>query len=576
MPSDQINISPGSTLKFSFSKIDKPLYIHTGADSIKWSYSLNTNIIPTYGGEVVQVLSAFVGPMTISGRTQDNVQQKRITEWFRQYMVMSGYLSGHMNEQSRLEAPILFEYPERGWAFYIQVTDLPNFHYAFDEIAIPWSITAEVFIDNKINTLAQYTMSTFTDVLLKSHLQQIGFSAKDPRTDPTNIANRMVNYQTMGDNFQRLIASYTTGDFSHWGFDILADPSSQFSGTANDIYSKYFGTSMLVDNGDNNQSSGSTTYGGSTNPTTNCGLAHMIAAEFEAQGMPGKLGVATAIVESSLDPNSRLSNGHFGLFQTNDSGRGSGSDYLTNLRDAQTSPNSPVTQDYTAQMQAHDAAKWFKTYRHGRSNDAGWEVMHSWAQEAQSGGVYPHFHDAWNTAGTYLSQNCPENTANGPSGGASLNIAGADKTGHALITAITTHPKFLGTDYGVGGQVYRDITEYQNRGVQLITLQGMLAIMNSGWSLHISALGKNSHSTNDGPRGHWGGLAADFNNYGSGGAANHSGGTSNANPASFISFLKQNRGPLGNISIGYGSGGPEAGADFGDSNTHVHVQWNES
>jgi hypothetical protein len=423
MPIQSVKVPDNATLKFSFPKIKDPLYIHTGANEIKWSYHLNTVSYPTYGGEVIQALSTYVGPITISGNTVDNVQQKKIADWFRRYMLFAGYYG-------RTEEPILFEYPERGWSFWMQVTDYPDFHYAVDEIAIPWSVTGEIFQDNGLNTIATYTHSTFTESLMRANLQEVGFNAHDPRIDPN--LNPAVNYHTMGDNFQRLIASYTAGDFQHWGFDILGNADEQFHKTADDIYKKAFGSEFLIpQDGASNTSSGSVTFGGPDTPSSRCGRAQMIASEFEAKGVPGALGVATAIVESQMDPDNRNSIGYLGMFQTKVSGKGGGGDNVEALRAAENSPGTKVTDNYTARMQAHDAAKWFKATPPSQNIDKNnLDQMAKWAQRAQVPCVpwdAPGCHDgyapgqgrngdfqaAYREAQRLISQHCAENNATG-------------------------------------------------------------------------------------------------------------------------------------------------------------------
>ena len=503
MPSDQVNISSGSTLKFSFSKIDKPLYIHTGADSIKWTYNLNTSSIPTYGGEVIQVLSAFVGPITIGGRTRDNVQQKQIVDWFRQYMIYAGY-------GGRTEQPILFEYPERGWAFYIQITDLSDFHYDVNEVAIPWQITAEMFLDNRLNALADYTMSTFTDSLFKEHLLEVGFSARDPRTDPTNPVNQLANYQTMGDNFQRLIASYTTGDFKHFGFDILSAPDSQFANTADEIYKSYFGSAYVIGEESANKDSGSSSYGGGENPTSKCGIAHLIAAAFEAKDIPGQLGVAVATVESTLNPDARQPGGDsaVGLFQTFPTGAGGSYGHLTQLRQAFTGTKK-VTATYTAQMQADDAASWFHAARGGKTIDDkdDFEKMAAWAQDAQRAGVSytvesegkHKLRTAWQEAGKLLKKNCPESEGGGG------NLTSSSLSGSGQANLVSDLMKLVNGGKISCQQTHRD--QIKNGEIANSLMKAMILIASNGWPFTITALKDGGHSANS---AHYSGRGVDI------------------------------------------------------------------
>ena len=68
MPEASVRVSGGAYLVFRHPSLRRRLYVTHGATEIRWSYNLNTVTTPTYGGEVVQILSAYVGPMTITGQ----------------------------------------------------------------------------------------------------------------------------------------------------------------------------------------------------------------------------------------------------------------------------------------------------------------------------------------------------------------------------------------------------------------------------------------------------------------------------------------------------------------------------
>src|ERR1700756_3668718 len=82
---------------FHHDFISPDLYVQTGADNINWTYTLNTQRYPTYGGEVVQILSCFIDTLTITGtlpRIQSRDQgaprsdagMEDIYQYFLQYM----------------------------------------------------------------------------------------------------------------------------------------------------------------------------------------------------------------------------------------------------------------------------------------------------------------------------------------------------------------------------------------------------------------------------------------------------------------------------------------------------------
>ena len=144
-------------------------------------------------------------------------------------------------------------------------------------------------------------------------------------------------------------------------------------------------------------------------------------------------------------------------------------------------------------------------------------------------------------------------------------------TGSELSKMFLDHPRLMGFDSTDGK---KDIENHVSRGVKPYVLQGAIAMMNAGWNLHVSAVRSDHPSQDGGPNGHGhnAGRALDFNNYGAGGRGGTAG-TSSTDPTAFIKFLTDNRIMLGGIHVGYGSGSPQAGADFPDRTDHVHVQW---
>jgi len=265
-----------STLHFSHPAIDdgKPLLIRSGANSINWSYRLNTQATPTIGGEVIQILSCYVGPITIQGlasgmstKVQDNLKQpagwgpgaftpademSQIVLWFTKYMHRAGG-----GRKRRIEEAIKFTYPARGWEFYIQVTNIKGFDLRRDQVAVPWAITAEVVDDPGLDYFISETMSQYTDSLTSRAALQVAISkdfefaanpfinpALDVQTSSANLASRL------GDNFQALVAAWSYGDFNvlNTGFSSIADPKRQ-TGVDNpyDYYTQIVGGTYLGD-----------------------------------------------------------------------------------------------------------------------------------------------------------------------------------------------------------------------------------------------------------------------------------------------------------------------------------------
>ncbi len=296
---DQIEIPMTAQVKFSHPLNNDPrwipngpLFINSGVNSVKWSYELITQTTPTIGGEVVQILSCFVGPISIQGEAigyltgegADNptagwnrqVQKSgeegtsaytpteemmNIMRWFRSYM----HFAGTDRHEHRVEDPVLFEYPDRGWSFYIQPTGFEGFKMDKTMVTVPWSITAEVVSDAAADYFKKSTMSGYTDTLTLSSarmlqraisgdgtnagsitLQGDNFAgqAHNIFTDPKLGYDRNVYATQLATNYHLLVASYLQGDFKHFGYASFPT-DKQFS--ANDldkIYSEIFHNSQ--------------------------------------------------------------------------------------------------------------------------------------------------------------------------------------------------------------------------------------------------------------------------------------------------------------------------------------------
>jgi hypothetical protein len=414
---DEISIPANATLIFEHSALRIPkLYIHSGANAIQWAYHLNTVSTPTIGGEVIQVLSATVGPMTISGQTAGlrtgtnagidtakqvkgwrdvgdrhaytpNDELREIVRWFRDYMTRAGALVS--GQQFRDEAAVIFTYPERGWKFYIQPTKIDGFRYDSTVVSPEWSITAEVVSDNALDYFGGVTMNSYTDDLITDQrlLTQIGLSAfSSGQTETANpnfgqdgdhgSTNPFLNpdlspyasalAKTMGDNFKALVAAWSTGDFMHFGFGSILDTNANALKNVDAAYTALFGTtffgSLPGNTSPGSQGAGSTVYGGPANPNTKDAIILDLVTSFEAVGIPGKVPVAVVWDETggNFSPDARQPNGDFamGLFQTFPLGKG-GAYSKAALTNAINNKQDPVTKYYPSGTQISDAVKWW-------------------------------------------------------------------------------------------------------------------------------------------------------------------------------------------------------------------------
>lgn len=120
----------------------KTLVVETGAEEISWAYNLNTVAYPTYGGEVVQVLSANIDNISIRGQIRSYEKMEEIYKWFVEYFMLATQGTG--SGKRFKEEPVTMEYPHRGWKLSIQPLALPGMRYGRDVVVPEWSMQAHV------------------------------------------------------------------------------------------------------------------------------------------------------------------------------------------------------------------------------------------------------------------------------------------------------------------------------------------------------------------------------------------------------------------------------------------------
>lgn len=234
-------------VQFVYPGLD-PLLVYTGANQISWSYKMNTRTFPTYGGEVVQILSIGYDDLTITGNTlgyrdvRKNVKGQEIVypgmetiyKWFLQWAQQSTQgatgpdpfqaETGTEFGRAYNQTPIAMLYPERGWSFQILPKAMPGFKYGRDVVAPEWRITAHIVQND----------SSFDDTLIEEAQLQaeadkygfqafgtatadIGYKDDNPFSSPdTKKLNTKVSRELLkkvSDYFNQLIPSYLDGTF---------------------------------------------------------------------------------------------------------------------------------------------------------------------------------------------------------------------------------------------------------------------------------------------------------------------------------------------------------------------------
>lgn len=222
-----------ANLTFTHPKMNRPLGVYVNPDSIEWSYGLNTQNYPTYGGEVIQILSAFIEDMTITGTVETYSKMEDIYAWFITYIQIAttGVGTGKFNV-----APVQMYYQERGWQFQIYPTSMPGFRYGTEVVAPEWSISASVvdpafdLVNAIMDQAAIEAASSRNGIqLFGKATGNIGFEEHDPFSDPEGGTgdlgkkNRLRFFGTekqakkqedLADEYNKLLPAYLEGDFS--------------------------------------------------------------------------------------------------------------------------------------------------------------------------------------------------------------------------------------------------------------------------------------------------------------------------------------------------------------------------
>ena len=232
---------------------DYVLNIDVKPDQIEWAYGLNTQVIPTYGGEVIQILSAFIENMTVSGQVRTYKKAEEIFQWFVK-RIQAATQEGQFKHQTGVK----MQYPERGWEFRVLPLSIGPLKYGRDLVVPEWSATfhvvqpdqdvmARLVDSNGAKDLAD-RMGVEGGLLFGKATGNIGYETDDPFRSPVGIdenndgviddpkerkkyndlykaiiGGEAPRYETadLGDWFNNLIPSYLQGDFD----DLTADYS---------------------------------------------------------------------------------------------------------------------------------------------------------------------------------------------------------------------------------------------------------------------------------------------------------------------------------------------------------------
>lgn len=228
-----------SEIVFQHPRIKEDLRIYIKPDAITWSYGLNTANYPTYGGEVIQILSCFIDDLTVQGTIRTYHDLEKIYGWFIDYIQIA--TQGRHGHGSFNTVPVKMKYPERGWSFDIYPKTLPGFKYGRDVIAPQWTVVAAIADPSQAPTELQAAILQKAEVdavenegnfhLFGAVTGNIGFTKDNPFSDPNvkdvKVKNGKVtvdgeDLNKLADWYNNLIPSYLKGDFG--------DLSANYSG----------------------------------------------------------------------------------------------------------------------------------------------------------------------------------------------------------------------------------------------------------------------------------------------------------------------------------------------------------
>lgn len=102
-------------------------------DSIEWNFTVNTTVIPTVAGRVVQVLGATLSDMVVLGHYGQNIAAKESGESWKLAEAFATKIRQIQEHQSRdstvhskMHVPAIFNYSPKNWRFQVYVKALSD------------------------------------------------------------------------------------------------------------------------------------------------------------------------------------------------------------------------------------------------------------------------------------------------------------------------------------------------------------------------------------------------------------------------------------------------------------------
>lgn len=225
--------------KIGFEFEGRSLEMETGVDEIAWSYKLNTANYPTYGGEVIQILSIYIDDISMAGTVATYRKLEEIYNYFAKYMTLAS--QGPSGTGSYNQGFMKMTYEHRNWTLYIQPLSIPGFVYSTEVVAPEWHLTAHV-VDKTSGNYQALRELTEGHILNNSDFKLQGIispAARNPANNPWSAPGVVKNSefspatkaQTSGslkqgaDYYNSLIQAYEQGEFSSIHGNIGSKPA---------------------------------------------------------------------------------------------------------------------------------------------------------------------------------------------------------------------------------------------------------------------------------------------------------------------------------------------------------------
>lgn len=102
-------------------------------ESVEWNFKINTTVIPTVAGRVVQVLGATLSDLTVAGKYGQNVKAGPAGKsWYqaeafaKKIQEIQAFQSRDSREFGKMHVPAVFNYSPKNWRFQVYVKSLAD------------------------------------------------------------------------------------------------------------------------------------------------------------------------------------------------------------------------------------------------------------------------------------------------------------------------------------------------------------------------------------------------------------------------------------------------------------------